>query len=122
MLKGKTIQTSAAMNRSSLQKGAIINSSTIISEQPGTTMLEPKKVINACSGFEPIFEKDLGILRTSNGNIFSNKKISNESNTNETIEIIERTKNLRYSIDLLKSKFPGYSTLHYIELLLHFAK
>ena len=99
MLKGKTIKP---ITESSLLKGKVINT---ISEAP---MLKPKKVINACSSYEPIFEKDLEDLKT----IYT-KKINNDSNT---IEIIERTKNLRYSVDFLKNKFPGYSSLYYIEL------
>lgn len=103
MLKGKTIKPITAITESSLLKGKVIST---ISEAP---ILKPKKVINACSGVEPIYEKDLEDLKTT----YYTKKINNESNT---IEIIERTKNLRYSVDFLKNKFPGYSSLYYIEL------
>lgn len=105
MLKGKTIQS---ITESSMLKGAIIK--TTISEAP---MLQPKKVINACSAYEPIFEKDLEETKSELKTLYYAKTIQTDSSSTE---IIEQTKNLRYSIELLKSKFPGYSSLYYIEL------
>lgn len=90
MLKGKTIQSSAP------------------------TSLKPKLIKNECSGVEPIHDYlKPKIIKPSSELDFDKTVIKNES---VSTEIIQKTQNIRYSLEHLKQNFPGYSTLYYTEI------
>lgn len=90
MLKGKTIQSSAPVS------------------------LKPKLIANECSGVEPIYNYlKPKIIKSCSELEFDKTVIKNES---VSTEIIQKTQNIRYSLEELKSRFPGYSTLYYTEI------
>ena len=113
MIKGKTISTVDLNSISEDISKYGIRNSTIVSEAP--TMLKSTKTINSdgCSGVEPVMSSLKPKIIKQTPELYYEKIIENSSNK---IEIIQQNKNIRYSVDLLKSKFPGYSNLYYIEL------
>ena len=109
MLKGKTIQTI----QSEIEQFGIKHN--IVSVAPNSTSLKPKKIINETSDLEPIHSliKTSKIISPVSELEFDKTIIQNERISNE---IITRTQNIRYSIEELKSKFPGYNILYYTEI------
>lgn len=115
MLKGKTIQ---AIQSEVEQFG--IKHKTIISSSPNTTTLTPKIIINSATGVEPFYSSVNSLIELSKTILPANeleldKKVIQVICSEET-EIITRTQNIRYSIEELKSKFPGYNILYYTEI------
>ena len=108
MLKGKTIQTQSEIEQFGIKHN-------IVSVAPNSTSLKPKKIINETSGPEPIHSliKTSKVISTVSELEFDKTIIQNERISNE---IITRTQNIRYSIEELKSKFPGYNILYYTEI------
>ena len=88
MLKGKTIQSSAP------------------------TSLKPKLIKNECSGVETILKQ---IAEPSIKTLYYMKTI-NQTDSDESQNKVQQNVNIRYSLEYLKQKFPGYSTLYYTEI------
>lgn len=88
MLKGKTIQSSAS------------------------TSLKPKLIKNECSGVDVILKQ---IAEPSIKTLYYMKTI-NQTDSDESQNKVQQNVNIRYSLDYLKQKFPGYSTLYYTEI------
>lgn len=106
MLKGKTIQSVIEKMDSS----GIRN--TVISEVPKT--LVPRKVINDVAGYLP---DEIQCYTSSDYPIKTMYYVKSiTSSTSDSVEVIQETKNLRYSLQELKDKFPGYSNLYYKEI------
>jgi hypothetical protein len=109
MLKGKTIL-------SDIEQFGI--KSTVVSSTantPNTTSLKPKKIINETSSVEPIYSliKTSKIISPVTELEFDKTIIQNERTSNE---IITRTQNIRYTLEELKTRFPGYNSLYYTEI------
>lgn len=106
MLKGKTIQSVA----DDINSCGIRN--TVVSEAPKT--LVPRKILNDVAGYLPdeiqcYTSSDYPIKKT-----YYAKSIV--SSTSDSVEVIKETKNLRYSLQELKDKFPGFANLYYVEI------
>ena len=100
MLKGKTIQNvgESIHNTSySLKPSKSITSVTAVTENctKETSMLQKAKTIATVTELD--FNKTVIQIEKPN-------------------EIIQQNKNIRYSVDLLKSKFPGFNALYYSEI------
>ena len=111
MLKGKTIQAQSEIEQYEIK-------STIASVVPNSTSLmskEPKKIINETSGIEPIYSviKTSKIISPVSELEFDKTIIQNERTSNE---IVNRTQNIRYTLEELKTRFPGYNALYYTEI------
>lgn len=112
MLKGKTIQTIQSEIEQFGIKSTIV---PIVPVAPNSTSLKPKKIINETSGLEPIHSliKTSKIISPVSELELDKAIIQNETTPNEVIKI---TQNIRYSLNELKIKFPGYNILYYTEI------
>lgn len=129
MLKGKTINSTETEQYGIRQ--------TISSAHVSPASLKPKLISNECSGVEPIYNtintmkpkiiKHVisddsveyimkQIAEPSIKTLYYSKTINPNTNTDKSTEIIQRTQNIRYALEELKSRFPGYSTLYYSEI------
>ena len=106
MLKGKTIQTM----QSEIEQFGI--KQNIVSNSP--TSLKPRTIINETSSVEPFYNSLKQKIISSVSELeFDKTTIQNEITSNE---IINRTQNIRYLLEELKSKFQGFNTLYYTEI------
>lgn len=107
MLKGKTIQSVIE----EMDSYGIRN--TVVSESPAA--LVPRKILNDVAGYLPDEIQHL----VSSGDypiktMYYVKSIA--SSTSDSVEVIQETKNLRYTLQELKDKFPGFANLYYVEI------
>lgn len=109
MLKGKTIQSV----QSQIETYGIRND--IVSSAPTMASLKPKLISNECCGVEPIFNNLKPKIIKSCSELEFDKTVISAIHSEET-EIIQRTQNIRYPVEELKSRFPGHSTLYYSEI------
>ena len=106
MLKGKTIQTM----QSEIEQFGI--KQNIVSNSP--TSLKPRTIINETSSVEPFYNSLKPKIISSVSELeFDKTTIQNEITSNV---IINRTQNIRYLLEELKSKFQGFNTLYYTEI------
>lgn len=92
MLKGKTIQSSAP------------------------TSLTPKLIKNECSGVDVRVETILKQIAEPSIKTLYYMKTINQTDSGESQNKVKQNVNIRYSLEELKSRFPGYSTLYYTEI------
>ncbi len=113
MIKGRTIQTI----QSEIERFG--SKSSIISSSSGSVILNSKKIISSTAGVDPTYSTVLPKIKSSKV-ISSINELELEKTVIKNIkvqnEVINKTQNIRYNINELKLKFPGYNALFYTEI------
>lgn len=122
MLKGKTIQSNLNHVSEVINTSGIRNSS-VTCEVPNPKTLVPRKIVDDVSTVSPYYsnvtvEEILKqIEQPSIKNLYYSKTINQTEVPKENnIQTVQQNVNLRYSLQELKNRFPGFTNLYYIEI------
>lgn len=121
MLKGKTIQSNLNHISEVMNTSGIRNSS-VMCEAPNPKTLVPRKIaddvstVNLYYSNATVEEVLKHIEQPTIKNLYYSKTINQTEIPKEKVQTVQQNVNLRYSLQELKNKFPGFNNLYYIEI------